>query len=490
MKQGGEKNLRIIEEYKKYGQSWLNGNDIVDWQIGDGKKFEFSEKQKQFINSRKRYCLFSGGFGSGKSLALLIKMIFFCLFFPDNQVLLGRKTLMDIQRTTLPDLFELLPQSWYHYKVKEGIITFFNNSKIILFGLDTLQEGAISDIKKAQQKVKSLNLGAYFIDQLEEIEKPVFESLNARLRRMEVPLQQGNMTTNPANYWAYSHFKKNPDEEKIALIEGSMLDNKENLPEAYIQDQLDHDENYVKRFVYGIWTPDVLTDKAVFAEEYIKRFELLKKSPIATEEGCEIFEEFKQGSKYQMGVDPSTGAVDSTSISVINIENGEKVAKFNGRMSVPASIEKTKLLYYKYGKPLIVPEINGVGVALLEGIKDLNVYQREVFETYEKGEKIKKLGWKTTHSTKLALVAHFQELLRKKFPKIYDEGTIEELKTFIWSDEAKKQGAGAQRHFHDDDVMSTLLAFWGIKAKSEEVWKLEKRLEEAVRYRQREFEYF
>ncbi len=55
---------------------------------------------------------------------------------------------------------------------------------------------------------------------------------------------------------------------------------------------------------------------------------------------------------------------------------------------------------------------------------------------------------------------NFQELLRVGFPKIYDKKTKDEFRTFVWSDNATQKGAGAQRNFHDDDVMSTLLAFW------------------------------
>src|SRR3990170_521195 len=129
------------------------------------KAEEYSKKfktvQGDFIcDFKSDFCLNSGGYGAGKSLALYIKLILFCKCFPGNRVLLGRKTLSNI-----------------------------------------------ADIKKAQQKLKSLNLGAYFIDQLEEVEYEVFEVLNSRLRRNDVPVRQGNMDCNPANFWAYHFFK-------------------------------------------------------------------------------------------------------------------------------------------------------------------------------------------------------------------------------------------------------------------------------------------
>jgi hypothetical protein len=45
---------------------------------------------------------------------------------------------------------------------------------------------------------------------------------------------------------------------------------------------------------------------------------------------------------------------------------------------------------------------------------------------------------------------------------------VEEMKTFLWSDEATQSGAGASRGFHDDDIISTLLAFWDFSPKKAE----------------------
>ena len=410
---------------------------------------------------------------SGKSLALYLKLILFAVCFPGNRILLGRKTLSDIERAVLPDLFELIPKKWYVHKVKEATINFFNDSQIILFGLDALQAGDIGDIKKAQQKIKSLNLGAFFIDQLEEVEYEVFEGLTSRLRRTSVPVRQGNMTTNPANFWAYHYFLQGLDKiggewidrkrKNSILYQSSMLDNKMNLPEEYIQEQLAMDEKYVKRYVLGEWTTDLLTDRCVFPTEYIRRFEVERKRPIMVQEECEIYEEPRPALFYQMGVDPSEGAVDPSSISVVSSE-GKKVAKFNGKVNIPVLFEKVKFLYGKYNKPLIVPEINSSGVALLEMIKDFRIYRRRVFEYKEKKE-VEKLGFRTTHQSKQALISHFLELLRKNVPHIFDSQTIEELKTFVWQQEIKHSGAGAQRGFHDDDVMSTLLAYWEFSQK-------------------------
>jgi len=429
---------------------------------------QYQSVQRDFISDfTSDFCLASGGFGSGKSLALYIKMVLLCKCFPGNRVLMGRKTLSDIDRAVLPELFGLMPPTWYEHRVKDGLINFDNGSQIILFGLDAMQSGGVADIKKAQQKLKSLNLGAYFIDQLEEVEYEVFEVLNSRLRRTDVPFRQGNMDCNPANFWAYHQFKlkqkwggeawSDDPASNSKLFETSMLYNP-HLPGDYIRKQLSMGDDYIRRFVLGEWSTDVLLKGSVFAKEHIQWLQTLRKPPIANEEGCEIYEMPRTGLEYRMGVDPSEGVVDPSSISVISSE-GRKVAKFNGKVPIQGLADRVKFLYYKYHKPLIVPESNSSGTALIREIRDLRIYRRRQLE-YKTDIETEKLGFRTSWDSKSQLIDHFQKLLRSKIPKIHDEKTIEQMKSFMWSNEATKQGAGAARGFHDDDVMSTLLAFW------------------------------
>lgn len=452
-------------EWERLGAALIEGKKIEEISL-KGKTYKFNPIQSAFISDMKSdFCLNAGGYGSGKSLALYVKLILFVKCFPGNRVLLGRKTLSDIDRAVLPELFELMPESWYEHRVKDGLINIHNGSQIVLFGLDAMQSGGVADIKKAQQKLKSLNLGAYFIDQLEEVEYEVFEVLNSRLRRNDVPVRQGNMTCNPANFWAYDQFVANPRLGHV-LYQSSMYDNASNLPEDYLRKQEAMGEDYVRRFVKGEWTTDVLLKGTVFAREHIQFLESMRRQPLREEEGCEIFEEPIAGGDYRMGVDPSEGIVDPSSISVIS-STGHKVAKFNGKITVTGLSDKVKFLYYKYYKPLIIPESNSAGSALIREIRDLRVYRRKQLE-YKYDKETEKLGFHTSWDTKQQLIEHFQQLLRRKIPKIYDKKTVEELKTFLWNNDATQQGAGAAKGFHDDDIMSTMLAFWELNPKKQE----------------------
>ncbi len=498
-------------EYTKLVKQLLLGKVQIEELTLRGKRYKFSPKQSEYISnfsSDNKFVLFSGGRGCGKSLALCIKLYITCKGFPGIRCLLGRKNLSDIDKTTLQDFFRIVPPFDYEHRVKDGIINFKNGSQIVLLGLDAMQSGNLADVKKAQQKTKSMNIGAYFIDQLEEIEYDVFQSLNDTMRMVSPEMslflntlspndrgkvsdmgnkevlekygvldypRQGNMTTNPANFWAYHYFKLNErmnedghwipkTRNDTLLLEGSMLDNKDNLPADFVRDRLSREDSYVKRMVYGEWNLDVLLKGSVFAKENIRWLESLIRPPLRVEEGCEIFYEPGAG-EYRMGVDPSEGVVDPSSITVID-GAGRSVASWNGMIPIQGLADKVKFLYYKYNKPLVIVESN-TGAALIREIRDLRLYKRKM--TDERWDKeTDKLGFRMSWETKAQLIEHFQHLLRNKVVRVCVRKTIEEMKTFLWVDAATEQGAGASRGFHDDNIISTLLAFWDWNPKKTE----------------------
>src|SRR5690606_3632783 len=65
-------------------------------------------------------------------------------------------------------------------------------------------------------KYKSLNLGAFYVDELSEIDESVWLMLESRLRRNTVSRRTGFATTNPEGHnWVWKKFVrddgKNPD---------------------------------------------------------------------------------------------------------------------------------------------------------------------------------------------------------------------------------------------------------------------------------------
>lgn len=451
-------NQVLIDSYISLGKQWLAGSVIIE-SFGDLK---LTKKQIEFVNDKSPELLISGGYRSGKTVALIVKIYLLCMFFPGNRILLGRKTRSDLESATLPALFDIFPVGTYLYKVGPGIIEFPNGSQILLYGLDTNVGG--DDTKKATQKIKGLDLGGAFIDQLEEVDQVIWEQLTARMSR-NVPFRQKAATTNPARFWGYAWFKGNP-RVNTHLIETGMADNKENLPEGFIESQMQNGEMFVKRFVHGIWDTETMVEGRVFSSDIDKDQSLFTKPPIREIAGIKIFHE-PQDHEYQIGVDPSTGAEDPCSIVCVDKLTGEIAATFSGFVPTNVITGKTVVIadmYSRLKKPLVIPEATGVGQAFIEDLKKSydKIYQREVFSKRE-SKTIDKLGFYTGYSTKIQLIDHMNKLFQAKWPKLRDADLVEEIRSFIWIDEAKKQGAGAPAPYHDDRVMAMMLAYWNLK---------------------------
>lgn len=444
---------------KKFGFKDLDTGEYL-------KQWNLTESQMKFMLTPKKYVLFSGGYGCGKSLVLTLKAAELAEKFPNNYILMGRKTYQELRDTLLKEFFNTIPTQYIAgFSKSEMKVTWHNGTQIIFRHLDTI----------AESEIRSLNLGAAFIDQAEDISKEVFVGLKGRLRRDSVGdgYRKIYMSCNPALTWLFDEFKQFPQPE-YELIEASTLENRDHLPKEYVEDLLKYPESYKRQYVYGVWDATLLSDRVVFDREYQERMMADQREPIKTIEGLNIYREFIPKHRYQMGVDCAEGAEntltdrksDSAAICIVDLDTDEEIASWAGR--VPPDVLGEKVMYFarmfqdSQTTCTIVPEMNAIGLALLNAIKkdpDIHIYAREEFDK-RTGERSLKLGWRTTRQSKPLLISRFQELLRLREPHIYSSESVAQFKTFVWSDDAHKNGAGAQGGFHDDRVIATLLGFW------------------------------
>ncbi len=421
--------------------------------------------QELFWESLERVVLFSGGIGCGKSMIMLMRVIFECMSQDNNYFLVGRTTYQEIHDVLIKEFMEICHPSWikeYRKTPHPTVIlhTFTGKTSEIIFrNLDGMSQG----------ELLGLNLGGVAIDQAEDISKEIFLTLIGRLRRAGIK-HRVFMTSNPKLSWLYADFKQHPI-EGYRLIEGSTMENKTNLPEDYIKDLMKYPPSWKKQYVDGVWDESLLSDNIVFAREYIERLNKHVHSHVEEFEGLKIYRKYQEGHRYQIGVDSAEG-IDTTEASMRATlkDNGviviwdktddEEAAIWAGHVPPRVLAEKAVTFAALYKNPEIIPEMNSMGAALIDKLDDLgysNVYRRKEFDRVLK-KTLKKVGWRTTSSSKQLLISHFEELLRLRNPKIFSRETVEELKSFVYTDVAKKKGAGARDGMHDDRVMATLLA--------------------------------
>lgn len=431
--------------------------------------------QEKFWNSTSRNVLFSGGYGCGKSMILIFKTIYDAMRQDNNYILMGRKTYGEIHDVLLKDFFEICHPTWVHSFKKTPhpsvVLNTFNGktSEIIFRNLDKFSENEIA----------GLNLGGVSIDQIEDVPENIFMALKGRLRRVNKVTgdieHRVYATANPAPSWVFRVFLENKDNvDTYELIEASTLENEKNLPEGYIKDLKSYPPLLYQQFVIGKYDPSIfVADNAVFAREHLKKLHDRTRDPRQVKEGLHIYKKFKKGHRYQMGVDSAEGAEpidekyrnqkkDRAVIVIVDMDEEEEVATFSGRTTPGATAEKAVLFASWYDNPLAVVEMNSMGLAVLNRMQELgytNLYRRMEFEQ-ALNKRLKKVGFRTTKATKSLLIQRFNNQLRHGNPKIYSRVTIEEMRTFVFSDIGGSQGASAQEGYHDDHVMATLLAFY------------------------------
>lgn len=160
-----------------------------------------TEKQRLAHSTPEMFVLYGGAVGGGKSYWLVNELIYHCLRYPSARALLARFYLSSLEKTTLLTLEQCLPMDqvakWNRTK---HCITFKNGSMLFYLGL--------GEDQRAIQKLLSMELSLWAIDQAEEVSEKFYHMLNSRLRLKVVGLEKyrGLMTSNPSPGWLRQRF--------------------------------------------------------------------------------------------------------------------------------------------------------------------------------------------------------------------------------------------------------------------------------------------
>lgn len=171
------------------------------------KSYSPTERQTIAHTSPERFTLYGGAVGGGKSVWLCNEILQLSLEYSGNVGYLCRYELTSLMRSTLMTLERYLPyeviaqhhQTENYFRLVNGSLIFY---------------GGLGDDVKAIERLKSMELGWFAIDQAEEVSESHFFMLASRLR-LRIPgiMYKGLLTANPTPGWVKHRFieQKLPD---------------------------------------------------------------------------------------------------------------------------------------------------------------------------------------------------------------------------------------------------------------------------------------
>lgn len=195
-----------------------------------------------------KFVWYVGGFGSGKTFVGSHTAVRLALRAPNGRGLIARNTLVDLKATTMKTFFEVLdPRLIKKWNKTENLLTLINGHEIYFWGLDDIE------------KLKSLEIGWFWVDEVNEVDVDKFNILKGRIRNKKQPKRCGFITSNSeGKNWTYKQFvqgkgiRKVEDHAKYLTIKAPSNENTY-LPEDYLEVLNSYTGDLYERYVLASW---------------------------------------------------------------------------------------------------------------------------------------------------------------------------------------------------------------------------------------------
>jgi hypothetical protein len=171
-----------------------------------------------------------------------------------------------------------------------------------------------------------------------------------------------------------------------------------------------------------------------------------------------VYKNHKHDDKFLIAADVGMGIGQDYSVAIVMDPELDVVAVFRSNRIDPSQYGET--LFYLgrlYNHALVAVESNSIGVATLARLKQMNypnLYYQTNLQKLE-NEEGERPGFKTTSSSKPAIIGRLQNAVKNLELKINDEVLLQEMKEYVQFEGGK---TGAMPGSHDDHVMAAAIA--------------------------------
>jgi len=211
-------------------------------------------KQKEFFMAHKKYVLYGGGRGGGKSWAVREKAKRLAIKWPGIKILIIRRVYDDLRDNHILPLIASLPPALAKYREIDKSFTFINGSRIKCSYLDT---------ERDTLKYKGQEYDVIFLEEATEFEESTFDVLKACLRGANDFPKRMYLTCNPDGVgfsWVKRLFierdyRANENPEDYMFIQALVDDNRalmEKNPD-YVRQLDELPDGLRERWRYGSW---------------------------------------------------------------------------------------------------------------------------------------------------------------------------------------------------------------------------------------------
>jgi phage terminase large subunit len=436
----------------------------------------FNEAFIKYLDNDKRYLVFYGGAGSGKSFFIVERFIYKMLKSKMFNLLVVRKTGKSNRDSTFA-LFKQVISKWKlskYFKINESdlrIKCLLNNNEIVFAGLDDVEKLKSITFSKGE-------LTDVWIEEASEVLEADFNQLDVRLRGKGTK-KQIVISFNPIdiNHWLKKRFFDRQD-DNIEIFHSTYKDNSF-LDEDYkrlLESYKETDEYYYNVYCLGQWG---VLGKTVFDARKIN--ERLQTIPKPIKVGYFIYDydglkisnirwvndsngyikiyqvpNVPTQTKYCIGGDTAGEGSDYFTAHILDAKTGIQVAALKNQFDPDLYTKQMYCLGKYYDNALIAIEANfdSYPIRELQRLGYANQYVREQLDSYT-GKMDKRFGFRTTTLTRPTIISNLIQIVREHCETINDKDTLEELLTIIRNEKGRIE---APEGGHDDQMMGLAIA--------------------------------